>query len=76
MLAHAHVEVAVKGGRGLYKKIYRDVPEVKSRGTARTPLPQARRLHLSAWKKSQPATGPVWAQNPDSQPSKVFPSPN
>ena len=27
-------------------------------------------------KKSQYATGPVWAQNPYSQPSKVFPSPN
>jgi len=48
---------------------------MQSRGTARTSLPQARRLHLTAWKKvayPQFATVPVWAQNRESQPSKVY----
>ena len=43
--------------------------KMQSQGTARTPIPQARRLHLSAWKKvayPQFATEPVWAQNTDS----------
>jgi hypothetical protein len=38
--------------------------------------PQAWRLHLSAWQKVAFATEPVWAQNPDSQPTKVYPSHN
>ena len=51
---------------------------VQSRGTARTP-PQARLLQLSAWKnvaEPQSAAEPVWAQNPDNQPSNVYPSHN
>ena len=43
---------------------------MQSRGTARTPLPRARRLHLSALIVAflQYATQPVWALNPDGQP--------
>jgi len=35
--------------------------------------PQARRLRLSAWQNVAFTTEPVWAQNPDSQPTKVYP---
>ena len=36
-------------------------------------------LHLSSWQRRKPlhyATEPVWAQNPDSLPTKVYPSHN
>jgi len=38
-----------------FSSVVRRMPgyTMQSRGTARTPLPQARRFHLSAWKKSQ-----------------------
>jgi hypothetical protein len=39
-------------------------------------LPQAQRPHLSSWPVVAFATEPVWARNPDSQPTKVFPSHN
>jgi len=50
---------------------------IQSRGTAHTPLPQARRLHISAWQTSH--TSSLWQsqsgqRNPDSQPTKVYPS--
>jgi hypothetical protein len=49
---------------------------MQSRGTARTPLPtgaaaSTKRLTKVAY--LQFATEPVWAQNPDSQPTKVYP---
>jgi len=52
---------------------------MQSRGTARIPLAQVWRLHISAWYKSHTstfATEPVWSQNPDSQPTKFYPSHN
>jgi len=51
---------------------------MQSRDTARTPFPQARRLHLSAWKKSQTPILRLSQSglNPDCQPSKVYPSHN
>ena len=38
-----------------FSSVVRQMPgyTMQSRGTARTPLPKARRLHLNAWKKSQ-----------------------
>ena len=38
-----------------FSSVVKQMPgyRMQSRGTARNPLPQARRLHLSAWKKSQ-----------------------
>ena len=48
--------------------------KTESRGKARIP-PQALWLQLSACNIAL-AAQPVWAQNPDSQPSKVYPSHN
>jgi hypothetical protein len=61
-----------------FSSVIKQMPgyRMQSRDTARTPLSQTRRLHLSAWQKSpylQFATEPAWAQNPDSQPTKVIP---
>jgi len=48
--------------------------------TARTPLPHTAASPKCLEKKKvvypQFATEPLWAQNPDSQPSKVYPSHN
>jgi len=49
---------------------------MQSQGMARTPLPQALQLHLTKVAYLQFATEPVWAQNPDNQTSKVYPSHN
>jgi len=46
--------------------------DADSRHGPHSPLPQARCLHLSAYKKVAFATEAVWAQNPDSQPRKVL----
>jgi len=43
-----------------------------SRGTARTPLPR-RGGFTYAPDKYVFATEPVWARNPESQPTKVYP---
>jgi len=52
---------------------------MQSRGTARTPPLGAAASPKRLKKKvayPKHATEPVWAQNPDSQPSKVYPSHN
>ena len=48
---------------------------MQRRGTARTPLPRARQLHVNAllFAFLQYATQPVWARNPDIQLTKVYP---
>ena len=52
---------------------------MQNRGTASTPFPQgasASLKHLTKVAYLQFATEPVWAQNTDSQSTKVYPSQN
>jgi hypothetical protein len=60
-----------------FSSVVRQMPgyTMLSRGTARTPLPRRGGL-TKAPDSSCSCTEPVWARNPDSQPTKVYPSHN
>jgi hypothetical protein len=49
---------------------------MQSRGTARIPQPPGAAASPKRLQNVVFATQPVWAQNQDSQPSKVYPSKN
>ena len=50
--------------------------KIESRGTARIPPPPGAAASPKRLQNIAFATQPVWAQNPDSQPSKIYPSHN
>ena len=64
-----------------FSSVVRQIPgyTMQSRGMARTPLPQARRLHLSAWQNSRTSSlrlSQSWLRPQTNQPTEMYPSHN